>query len=225
MPESVHISFAQHEFELLPSGGMVCDQMKTLFVADVHLGKAASYRHLGQPVPVGTTSATLQQLSHDLLGHNIDHLIVLGDLFHSRRILPDSPTAQAIASWRDQHMKCCITLVRGNHDAGVDELLKQFNIDVVDQHLVLGNLLCCHDEPEPRQSMGTNVLLGHVHPVVILKGKGKDRLRLPCFLVSQHQCLLPAYGAFTGGHVVKPRADQACYVLAQDQVLKVCGPV
>ena len=58
---------------------------RTLLVADVHIGKAASFRGLGVPVPAGTTEGTLARLSAALERSGAKSLIVLGDLIHSAR--------------------------------------------------------------------------------------------------------------------------------------------
>ncbi|MCD8537321.1 MAG: hypothetical protein LRY56_07470 [Burkholderiaceae bacterium] len=73
------VEFAGQQMLLLPSGAVYSAAHRALWVADVHLGKAASYRRMGQPVPQGTTSATLSRLTADLENHRVDHLIVLGD--------------------------------------------------------------------------------------------------------------------------------------------------
>ena len=47
---------------LLPRRALWWRAMRTLFVADVHLGKAETFRTLGVPVPAGPTEATLARL-------------------------------------------------------------------------------------------------------------------------------------------------------------------
>jgi len=50
---------------------------------------------------------------------------------------------------------------------------------------------------------------------------GGERLRLPCFWVRKQLCCLPAYGSFTGLHIVKPPAQDCCVVAAGERVLPV----
>lgn len=57
---------------------------RALLVADVHIGKAASYRALHQPVPRGTTEATLARLDRLLAAQDCEQLIILGDFLHAR---------------------------------------------------------------------------------------------------------------------------------------------
>ena len=57
------ITYAGHTVWLLPEHALWWPEGGVLFVADLHLGKAATYRALGQPVPSGTTTENLRRLS------------------------------------------------------------------------------------------------------------------------------------------------------------------
>jgi hypothetical protein len=48
---------------LLPEKAAFLAESRTLLVADVHIGKAVSFRSFGVPVPRGTTGETLSALS------------------------------------------------------------------------------------------------------------------------------------------------------------------
>ena len=226
MPETTAatIHVAGHEMRLLPSGAMYCAALSTLFVADVHLGKAATYRRLGQPVPQGTTSQTLAQLTADLNTHGATHLVVLGDFLHGPQVHGSASTGQAIKQWRQNHRGCAITLIRGNHDDRAGDPAAELNIDVVDEPYQFSGMACCHDRHSVNVPPGAPVLWGHVHPVVVLRGKAHERFRLPCFVVGAAHVLLPAYGAFTGGHVYTPCAGESLYVIADQSVFKLPGP-
>src|SRR5256885_6443915 len=54
--------------------------------------------------------------------------------------------------------------------------------------------ISCH---YPQEAPACHVLAGHVHPAVVLRGPGRDALRLPCFAVHAGFTLLPAFGLFT----------------------------
>lgn len=219
----MQISLDGHSLTLLPSGAVLSADTDTLWVADVHLGKAATFRSLGLPVPQGTTSQTLAQLSHDIEKYAIAHLVVLGDFLHGKAVQRAAATINALGQWRERHARLRVTLVRGNHDDKAGDPPPSLGIDLVDQPFALDGLLGCHDLHEIHQPLPGPILHGHIHPVVRLTGRGKDRLRLPCFVVSQNSCLLPAYGAFTGGFVVQPKANETCYVLAGQTVYRLPG--
>ncbi|HYW51445.1 MAG TPA: hypothetical protein VE861_12615, partial [Gemmatimonadaceae bacterium] len=68
------------------------------------------------------------------------------------------------------------------------------------------------------------VLAGHVHPVVQLRGRGRQKLTLPCFAFGGDGALLPAFGEFTGGGVIDPRDWSDIFVIADDTVLPLEKP-
>ena len=54
------------------------------------------------------------------------------------------------------------------------------------------------------RATGAYVLAGHLHPCVVLGGRAHQRLRLPCFHFGAQVGVLPAFGAFTGMHALRP---------------------
>lgn len=191
-----------------------------LLVADVHLGKALSFRRLGVPVPGGTTRETLTRLSALVARHGARRLVFLGDLLHSAHAHAAS-TLDALARWRERHPALALTLVRGNHDQRAGDPPAVLGIEVVDEPLPLGGFALCH---HPRAQPGAYVLAGHEHPCVRV-GRGADRLRLPCFRLGARVGVLPAFGAFTGMHPVDAdEPGQRLYAIADDRVLPVARP-
>jgi len=187
---------------------------QTLLVADVHIGKAASYRALGQPVPRGTTAATLERLDRVLAAFTVETLIVLGDFIHSRPGRAPA-TLALLQDWRERHAGLQIRLIRGNHDRHAGDPPSELGIEVVDEPLLLGPFALQH---EPVAHSGFCVLAGHVHPVAILRGKARQRLRLPCFVIDEKVSLLPAFGEFTGGWEVQPAAPARIYLAGAGRV-------
>ena len=60
---AVVIEFGGHSLQLLGDRAMYWAATRTLIVADVHVGKAATFRALGVPVPGGITAKDLARLS------------------------------------------------------------------------------------------------------------------------------------------------------------------
>lgn len=219
--EHYEIEFAGSPMWLLPSGAVYSPAHSALWVADVHLGKAASYRRLGQPVPQGTTTATLAQLSSDIKTHQVDRLIVLGDFLHGPLVHRSASTQAAIEQWRMRHRDCEITLIRGNHDDRAGDPANNLDIAVVDEPFEYASIACCHDDHGAPVPKNMCAMSGHVHPVVVVRGKARDRMRLPCFVVSSQRMLLPAYGQFTGGHVYEPKTGESVFVIADQSVYRL----
>ena len=199
---------------LLAQRAAFLPDLQTLLVADAHIGKAHSFRSLGVPVPGGTTGETLQRLSAAVAATAARHIVFLGDLLHSVRGR-NASTWAAVAQWRQAHRQLQLTLVRGNHDRRAGRPPAEWAIDTVDGPLLIGGLALAH-HPDPLP--GRYVLAGHVHPAAVLGGRAHDSLRLPCFHLGPQVGVLPAFGAFTGTHVVRRGADDRVFVVAADEV-------
>ncbi|MFJ3482058.1 ligase-associated DNA damage response endonuclease PdeM [Pseudomonas sp. NPDC090202] len=202
------------EIWLLADKAVYYPDKRALLIADAHFGKAAAYRRLGQPVPHGTTDDNLRRLDLLLAGHDVQHLIFLGDFLHAPQSHAPA-TLSALTAWRERHASLDITLIRGNHDKRAGDPPDYLRIDVVPEPLLLGPFALQH-EPEPHADR--HVLAGHVHPVYRLVGKGRQRLRLPCFYLQANVSLLPAFGAFTGGFSIQRREDSRIYVIGDGAV-------
>ena len=202
---------------LLPERAAFLPASATLLIADAHIGKAVSFRALGVPVPSGTTTENLKLLTDLVARHSAQRIVFLGDFLHSARSHAPATTA-AVTQWRDAHPVLQLTLVRGNHDDRAGDPSAALRIDVVDEPLMLGGLALCH---HPQEVAGAYVLAGHIHPCVTLAGRGRDRLRLPCFWMGPHLGVLPAFGAFTGMAEVKPTPEDRVFAVAGEVVTQV----
>ncbi|MGJ7547743.1 ligase-associated DNA damage response endonuclease PdeM [Pseudomonas alloputida] len=199
---------------LLPDKAIYWPARRTLLVADVHIGKAASYRALHQPVPRGTTTATLARLDALLNTYDCEQLVILGDFLHARAA--HSPgTLASLHRWKNSHGAVKVLLVRGNHDRHAGDPPVELGIEVRDEPFLLEPFALRHDPmPHPTHP----VLAGHVHPVYVLRGRARQRLRLPCFLIDAQVSLLPAFGEFTGGWSIEPGPSARAFVAGGDRV-------
>jgi DNA ligase-associated metallophosphoesterase len=205
---------------LLPERAAFLPDSQTLLVADVHIGKAVSFRSFGVPVPRGTTGETLSALSALTSRLAVRRVVVLGDFLHSARALAPA-TWRTLSSWRQTHADLELTLVRGNHDRRAGDPPRELAVDVVDEPYALAGLALCH---HPRRLPGAYVLAGHLHPCVHLHGRANDRLRLPCFWFGAAVGVLPAFGAFTGMHPIRPAVGERVFAIADGLVAELPQP-
>jgi DNA ligase-associated metallophosphoesterase len=199
---------------LLPQRAAYLPEHRTLLVADAHIGKAVSFRRLGVPVPGGTTTATLSRLTAAVAATGAQRIVFLGDLLHSARSNAEATWA-AVAAWRARHAGLRLTLVRGNHDGHAGDPPTDWQVECLDGPLHLAGLALAH---HPDAVAGAYVLAGHVHPAVVLGGRANQRLRLPCFHFGPQVGVLPAFGAFTGMHVLPRGPGDRVFVVADDAV-------
>jgi uncharacterized protein len=212
-PGAHRVAAGGHELMLLPQRGAYLPSERALLVADVHLGKAATFRSLGVPVPAGTTEATLARLSGLIDALQPRSLYVLGDLLHGPPA-QSAPAVDLLARWRDRHHRVRVVLVRGNHDASAGDPPPRCGIDVVDEPHPLDDLLLCH---EPRARPGNYVLAGHLHPAYRVTGRA-DSIRLPCFWIRARYAVLPAFGEFTGGASIAVNDGDQVFVTDGERV-------
>lgn len=208
------VQWSAETLHLLPENALWWPATQTLFIADLHLGKAASYRKLGQPVPAGSTQNNLQRLTQLIERHAPRHIVFLGDFLHAAAGRTPA-VLLAMRVWRAQHAAMRMTLVRGNHDSHAGDPPIELGIVVVDEPWLIGPFAACH---HPQIHATHFVLAGHSHPVVRLNGKGRDSLRLPCFVKDERDAILPAFGAFTGGHPVDGQAGRRLYAVGAGRV-------
>jgi uncharacterized protein len=204
---------------LLPERAAWWPAAKVLFVADFHLGKAASFRSAGIPMPAGTTTENLERLEHALAGRPAAHLVILGDFLHSVEARAERTLAR-FAQWRMARPDLAVTLVRGNHDDRAGDPPEEWRMRCVDPGERLGPFALVHD---PAPVADAYALAGHIHPAVRLTERAGQSLRLPCFWFGRSVGVLPSFGAFTGSALVRPRAGDQVFVVADDEVVQVRG--
>jgi DNA ligase-associated metallophosphoesterase len=208
------LQVAGSTLQLLPQRAACLPADRTLLVADAHIGKAVSFRRLGVPVPGGTTTETLNRLTAAVAVSGAQRIVFLGDLLHSARSRAPATWA-AVAQWRAQHAGLQLTLVRGNHDSHAGDPPAEWDVECLDGPLhIAGLALAHHPDPVP----DAYVLAGHIHPAAVLAGRANQRLRLPCFHFGPQVGVLPAFGAFTGMHVLPRGPGDRVFVVADDAV-------
>lgn len=210
---------------LMPERAAFEPDTGTLFVADVHLGKAAVFRARGLPVPQGSTALTLSRLSQAIDRSQARQLVVLGDFLHARESHAPSVLA-ALSAWRQRHPGLHCLVIEGNHDAHAGPVHASFGIDTRTRPFEQGPLRGVHHPPQGSDGTmpETLTLAGHVHPVVTLRSR-TDRLRLPAFWLDRNVLTLPAFGEFTGGFEIdaSKAPGSQCFIVSEHAVTPLPG--
>ena len=204
------LSLAGERVHLLAARALYWPRAATLFVADVHLGKAAALRAGGVPLPRGNTQADLVRLTSVLTATGAQRLVVLGDFLHAAagRV---ATLDDAFRAWRGQHAALSLVLIRGNHDDHAGDPPPAWGIEVVSEPHPLAPFLACHHPQEPRTGYA---LCGHVHPGVSLGGAAEASARLPCFVIGPRRAILPAFGGLTGLAMIRPAPGETRVAIA-----------
>ena len=213
----IECTVAGEILELLPERVVHWPARQSLFVADFHLGKAASFRKAGIPLPSGTTADNVARLDRALDRTGARRIVFLGDFLHSKDGRTPR-TFEGFGTWRASRPSIELTMVRGNHDRKAGDPPAEWHVRCVEEGESLGPFVLNH---EPGPARGGYVLSGHIHPAVRMHAAGEKPLRLPCFWFGPRYGVLPAFGAFTGNADVLPRRGDQVFVIAEQEVLKV----
>ena len=207
MGESLEVLLAGEPMRLLADRALYWPARRRLLLADLHLGKADTFRAAGIALPRGGTALDLARIAALVETTGAESLWVLGDMLHGR---PDlSSWRSAWDAFRLRHPRLSIAVVDGNHDRA----LERAGLDVER----LGDAI--HDGPfvlrhAPGRHARGHVVCGHLHPVLKLPGQP----RTPAFWLQDGCTVLPAFSAFTGGHPLSLAGSRAVLCNGHDLV-------
>lgn len=187
-----------------------------LLIADLHLGKGAHFRKEGIAVPTNILEKELQKLEALIDLFQPKRVVFLGDLFHSVY----NPEWEVFGQWMDGFSELSFELVIGNHDILSRHQYEKYQVKIHEEALEINSIILTH-EPMENLPKGRYNLAGHIHPGVRLVGFGKQNKRLPCYFFGKEKGLLPAFGAFTGLHILQPKRGDQVFVVVEDSVVEV----
>jgi len=137
----------------------------------------------------------------------------VGDLFHAEA----NVDMQTFKDWLLEFDAIKVVLIKGNHDRQSKALLEDLHIETVAQ-LNLHPFVFIH---EPTNKFLTDFTIsGHTHPGVLIKGTGKQKLKLPCYQVTENQLVLPAFSLFTGLNTRDVPEGAICYAFTDASFFK-----
>ena len=204
----MRISIRGEDFILDPSGALFWEAQGALMLADIHLGKITHFRKHGIAVPREPITDFYVRIEKLIQKYQFQQLYFLGDLFHSNL----NSEWDTFVSW-SQKQAFEMTLIAGNHDILPAQAYQKTPLHVV-ENLVLGEFILTH---HPEEHTPFN-LCGHIHPGIMLRGPGRQGLKLSCFFQRPNQLILPAFGAFTGIHLLTKSVDDKVYILGEKEV-------
>lgn len=213
----INIDVCGETLTLMPERAAFWERTRTLFIADTHFGKMATFRAYAVPLPDGGLQADLARLSRAIERSGADKLIVLGDLLHAAKGR-DEATLATVGDWRAKHRDFKVILVRGNHDQRAGDPPVGWGIDVVDAPTPGPVFVLSHEPITPEAGYA---LAGHLHPAALLVGKGRQMLKLPCFWFGERCAVLPAFSSFVDGAVVQPKHGDRVFVATDETVMRV----
>ena len=211
--DTIHVLCGQ-TMHLMHERCLFWQEEQALLAADLHLGKEATFRASGIPLPEGPSIDTLKRLTLALTRTRARRLFILGDLFHGANAV--AGIGPVMDNWRQNH-PLTIDLISGSHDRWSGQMPTDWKITVHQEPICVGPFILRH---YPEKSTQPYSLAAHTHPGVLLRDKSRaDSLRLPCFHFEKSSAVLPAFGIFTGLKMITRQPGDACYAIAEDMVV------
>ncbi len=208
---------------LLPGRAAFLPQTSTVVCSDIHLGKAATFRHAGMPIPEGSAQHDLQRLTGIVQRYRAQRLLITGDLFHARsgctqHVLDDfSAFCEQV---RLSH-NTDVVLVLGNHEQSLGKKFRPYEIGIsrYEQEIIEPPFHFIHDQTKQSEAQSNSfTIAGHIHPIITIKGTSGDQLTSRCFVTSPNQLILPAFGSFTGGSRIKMNQASRVWLAGESDV-------
>lgn len=216
--QSLSVECAGEVLWLHPSRVIYWPSQRTLLAADIHVGKEHLFGRQGIAMPGGISEASLNTLFQLTKLANAEKLFILGDFMHALPSHGESWLKQ-LGHLIDLNKHLQISIVAGNHDRSAARVRIDQRIRWYDQSTPEGPFVLQH---EPGEDPRGYVLCGHLHPAWRISASRRASVRTPAFWFRRHCAVLPAFGEFTGGMIVKPDPDiDRLFMAAPDKVIEV----
>jgi len=201
--------------QLLPEKAIYWPRESAMLIADLHLGKITHFRKAGIALPPQSEDKNWQTLSRLIRKYKPKKLIILGDLFHSKY----NDQWENFIDMTERYDEVEWILVKGNHDILRERHYERSNLKLYPYALKMPPFLLTHEPDEVFEDLYT--FCGHIHPGIRLTGQGRQSLRLPCFFMGSQVGILPAFGVFTGLHVLHPEPADRVFLIAEENIVEV----
>ena len=182
------------KLHLLPEKAIWWEDQNALIIADLHIGKSAHFRKNGIPIPNEAHNSDIQVLDQLMNRFTPQKVFFLGDLFHSH----ENADVLSFGRFTALFPQTEFHLILGNHDILPRQTYSSMRLVVHEAIYSFPPFVFAHDRDQALSFDGY-LLSGHVHPMVVLEGKGRQSMRMPCFYFGEKFGILPAFGSFKGG--------------------------
>ena len=210
MPEQVEITLHGSRLHLLAGRGLYWPAQQLLGIADLHLAKDDTFRRHGIAVPSGGTTHDLARLERLLAHTAATRVLILGDVLHGHWQGEQWRAPWLALQQRWPHVRW--QALAGNHDrhlAGAG-----LGLELLGEQVDIDGIALRH---EPADGSAPTIC-GHLHPVLRLPGLPR---RVPVFWLAGQQLVLPAFSAFTGGYLLRPRRGERYFACDDEAIVPI----
>lgn len=209
------ISIHNEIFTLTNQRALVWQRMKILIISDLHIGKTAHFRKAGIAIPSIILDNDLERLKSLIHHFKIETVLIVGDLFHAGK----NKDIDVFRQWMLEFDSVAFELIKGNHDRLSNRFYEDIKISIHPKFKDLEPFRFVHDASHC--AVDSFCISGHTHPGAIIKGRGRQIIKLPCFEVDDSLLILPAFSEFTGLNTIKSSPSSEWFAFTESNVFKV----
>ncbi|MEM2505923.1 MAG: metallophosphoesterase [Nitrososphaeria archaeon] len=155
-----------------------------LVVSDLHFGIEEELEAEGIHVPSSLAPKIINFITKPVKEMGLNEVLILGDVKHEFGYPSPSEwisTKKLISNLKELNIK--LRIVRGNHDNYIIAILKEFNIELIQPHTIIGDMTFTHGHiPEEEYDTTNFIIFGHEHPSIAIRDKLGYLHRFKCLL-------------------------------------------
>ncbi|MGO4709740.1 ligase-associated DNA damage response endonuclease PdeM [Chryseobacterium sp. 2TAF14] len=208
-----NIKIKNEVFTLTNQRAMFWEKEKALIFSDLHIGKTAHFRKNGIALSHQIFESDLQRLSVLIEYFKPEKFIIVGDLLHAG----DNSDVDKFCEWKSLFPGIEFHLVEGNHDKISKKLEAKLCLNFKSQQLEIDDVVFVHDFEKSNPKFQ---ITGHIHPGFIINSPVK-KIKLPCFVITENQLLLPAFSEFTGLDTKNLPKNGRFYVFTDAEIYEI----
>lgn len=174
-----------------------------LVIADLHLG--IEHELLQKGVWIDQSNEIVERIENLLKITKAKKLLILGDVKHNVPFIKRVEEKIVPKVMRKISSLASVSIVPGNHDGKITELLPS-KIEVLDpKGLVIGNTLFLHGHAKPKCCKARTIVIGHNHPLIKMRDELGAHYVEKAWIIGKHKetgqevIIMPAFSNLVGG--------------------------
>lgn len=183
-----------------PSGALWLPDSETLLIADLHLGYSWAQRRKGElgPLVDERTRTRIFSVTAELMPRRI---VFVGDIVHAPRPCPEEREwVESVLTGLSTRAE--LIVLRGNHDRSFAREFAHLPLRAAESWSEAGMVAMHGDQLPSRRRMEETLIVGHLHPALVVHDAAGAGQRLPVFLANRFCIILPAFSPFARGYNV-----------------------
>lgn len=185
---------------------VILEEGPTAILGDLHLGYETALEDEGIYLPHINTESIKMSLNDIISRYEPERMVLLGDIKHDFRKVgyKGKEEVRRVISMLTE--ACDLTVIRGNHDNYLQNILADMGVMVADYADMMGFRL----EHGHIDSGKRPVIIGHEHPSIRIPGAVGGSVKLHCFVHARKDgvLVLPPFSPFSSGNDLS--LDKSC---------------